>query len=86
MIFVKQYSAFPSFFLLVGGSSYTFGIDWDGPAPSSGDSVVSVNPPINHLDRETKRELIEHINPLSPCPDFGIQLYINCVNFMQSEM
>ena len=37
---------------------------------------MSVNHHINNLDQEINRELIYHINPLSPCQNVGIQLYM----------
>ena len=44
---------------------------------------MSVAPPLIDLDEETYSELLSHIDPLCPCPDFGVQLYIDCVNFLQ---
>ena len=64
-----------------------YGIDWNGPLPPlPGDSVVVVNPPVIALEQSVYDELITRINPLEACRDFGIQLYVDCIDFIQSRM
>lgn len=60
-----------------------FGIDWDGPCPSSGnDSAVMVPEtpaPISTLDLE---DLMRLAPPLSESTFYGIDLYINTLDFV----
>ena len=47
---------------------------------------MNVDPPHHPLDQRSFDALAAHINPLEICGDFGIQFYINCVGFVQSEI
>ena len=64
-----------------------YGVDWNGPLPTEpGGSVVDVVPPEVALDPTIFDELLDEIDPLTECGDYGVQLYVNCVSFMESRI
>ena len=64
-----------------------YGVDWNGPLPTEpGDSVVNVVPPEVPLDPTVFNELLHEIDPLTQCGDYGVQLYVNCVSFIESRI
>ena len=62
----------------------SFGIDWDGPIPQvdDNDSSVVVDPPRSPLSQQELMELTEFINPTEPCQDYGLNLYMDCLDFV----
>ena len=66
---------------------FWYGVDWNGPLPTGpGDSVVEVVPPDIELDPRIFDELRITIDPLTVCGDYGVELYVNCVTFIQSRI
>ena len=64
-----------------------YGVDWNGPLPiEPGDSVVDVTPPEVALHPRVFDELCNEIDPLTECGDYGVQLYVNCVCFVESRI
>ena len=63
-----------------------FGVDWNGPLPSSSTNCVIVEPPPSPLSQQDFRQLCHLINPLDPCQDYGIQLFLDCVDFISSRV
>ena len=65
-----------------------FGIDWSGPLPHASDSASSVV--VDRLPRPLLQqdfvELATVIDPLEPSPDYGINLYIECLEFVKRKM
>ena len=61
-----------------------YGIDPDGPEPIDNDGTVVV-PSLNYqLEPEDYQQLTVTINPLSPSSNFGIDLYEEVVEFIDS--
>ena len=52
----------------------------------SEDSTVIVDAPEINLDPQVFDELVAHINPMEICSDFGIQLFVDCLNFVQHRI
>ena len=66
-----------------------FGIDWDGPLPSSyysgpawEDSSVQVQQVQTPLSNEQFATLQMVVNPQAESDRFGIDIYLNCVNIV----
>ena len=61
-----------------------FGVDWDGPLPEVGDddSGVVVDPPQSLLSQQELMELADYVNPTEPCQDYGLNLYMDCLDFV----
>lgn len=64
------------------------GVDWNGPLPHTADSsnVVVVTSPNSYLSQEEHVELTEAIDPLEDSPDYGIQLYFECLDFVHNKL
>ena len=63
--------------------SSTYGVDWDGPLPlQSGVTVPSPEPSLLAVDQALR----SHINPLAFSDQLGIDLYVECVQFVTSRM
>lgn len=65
----------------------SYGIDWDGPVPAIEDetavNVPKVNCPLNNDDQTALTGLI---NPLNQSNSFGIDVYIQTVNFISQRL
>ena len=48
--------------------------------------MVVVDPPSLFLSQQLLDDLLVTINPLETSVDFGIQVYIDCVNFLQCRV
>ena len=63
-----------------------YGIDWDGPIPIDNDEIQQVN--INSIDNilsTSQLSNLQHIvNPLAEDGNFGINLYLNTLEFIQN--
>lgn len=44
---------------------------------------MDVSPPLITLDESTFDDLVAEINPLQECGDHGVQLYVDCVSFVE---
>lgn len=63
------------------------GIDWNGPIPyDSDDDTVIVDPPPQIITDRDFQELSETINPLDPTSQYGIELYIQSVEFVLNKI
>ena len=63
---------------------HSHSIDWNGSLPHTADSsnVVIVTSPNSYLSQEEHVELTKTINPLEDSPDYEIQLYFECLDFV----
>lgn len=63
-------------------------MDWDGPLPSTppSEEAVVVDPPPLPFHHQDYVELTTLIDPLEACEDYGIHLYIECVEFVHSKL
>lgn len=67
-----------------------FGVDWDGPLPSSqwnipheDDVSVLEVPEVPHLLQDhDHQQLVNTVNPLSDSDDYGVDLYIEAKSFL----
>ena len=62
------------------------GIDWDGPIPFCEDNVVDIEAPPTLLCNEDYQELSQTINPLDHNSQYGIELYIESIQFVSSKI
>lgn len=63
-----------------------YGIDWDGPLPlDENDSVcvLSTTLPLSDSDVE---QLTSLVNPLAFSDNFGVNLYLKCLQFIASRL
>lgn len=66
---------------------YTYGIDWDGPPPLDLNNSSVVIPEINcPLSSSELVELHSLYNPLSSCSDFGINVYLDVLTFVENQL
>ena len=87
MVFAFGYSIFIWVWSLHLTSSGMVLIGMARPLPTGpGDSVVEVVPPDIELDPRIFDELRITIDPLTVCGDYGVELYVNCVTFIQSRI
>lgn len=63
-----------------------FGVDWDGPLPGVSDNHVAVEPPSYPLCQQDLIELTTVVDPLEPSSDYGIHLYVECLDFVRRKM
>ena len=65
----------------------TFGIDWDGPLPNvTCDTHVEVSSIEMPLTNREYRELCEEIDPLAESNEHGIDIYLNCLQFVRRKL
>jgi len=62
----------------------SYGIDSDGPVPSSDDSYVDIPESTFHISDENIALLKTQINPLSMSDNYGIELYEQTLQFMSN--
>lgn len=63
------------------------GIDWNGPIPFDEDlNTVDVDPPPQVLTEEDFQELSERVYPLDPTSQYGIELYIQSIEFVLNKL
>ena len=67
-----------------GGNLY--GVDWDGPLPLDEDNAVIVPSTLAPLPEEEMEQLTSQVNPLAISNEFGIDLYLECLQFIQSKL
>ena len=66
--------------------SNLYGVDWDGPLPmDDGDSVVVPTTSVP-LCEDNMQQLASQINPLAVSYDFGIDLYLECLQLIHSRL
>ena len=64
-----------------------FGIDWDAPLPVPDSSEGVSEPQIPQLLCDSDwQELCALINPLAASPDYGVNLYCDCVAFVLTKV
>ena len=63
----------------------SLGIDWSGPLSFS-DNTVNVDPPEMPLSTQDYQELCIQVNPLEPSSEYGIELYIETVQFVLNKV
>ena len=75
-------------FLFTGLNVAQLGIDWDGPLPPTdcSDNTVYVDPPQQPLTPLDYQELSITINPLDPSSEYGIELYIETLQFVLNKL
>jgi hypothetical protein len=75
------------FFLFLMQDVAQFGIDWDGPMPENvTDETVEV-PSIPCLLTDCDyAELCTNINPLATSSNYGIDIYLDCLEFMHRKL
>lgn len=62
---------------------HLLGIDWNGPLPDSSDeNSVDVDPPPQVI---TDEELEGRVHPLDPSSQYGLELYIESVEFVLNK-
>lgn len=65
----------------------TLGIDWDGPLATDRDeNTVVVDPPLQPLLASDFKELCQSINPLEQSSNYGMDLYLECMAFVQNRL
>ena len=64
----------------------SLGIDWNGPLPFSDDNIVNADPPQLPLSPQDYQELCIQVNPLEPSSEYGIELYIETVQFVINKV
>lgn len=64
------------------------GIDWDGPLPPTdcSETTVYVDPPEQPLTTSDYQELCATINPLDPSSEYGLELYVETVDFVINKL
>ena len=62
-----------------------YGIDPDGPLPDDDDSNTIVVPPILGIDNEQYEDLALAIDPMVLSDDYGIDIYLQCLDFVQNS-
>ena len=64
------------------------GIDWDGPLPPTdcSENTVYVDPPQQPLTSLDYQELCATINPLDPSSEYGIELYVETLQFVLNKL
>lgn len=64
------------------------GIDWEGPLPQEENEAdqVEVPPCECPLTEEQYRQLQDNIPPLAESPNYGIDLYLDCLSFIENIM
>ena len=64
-----------------------FGIDWNGPIPYVNDDdtvrVSEIFRPLQDMDVE---ELKQTVNPLAQSANYGVDLYLNTLSFIQTKL
>ena len=63
------------------------GIDWDGPLPDSNE-VESVEVPAisNPFEDDDMQELQQTLCPTAPSNDYGLDLYLQCLQFVTQKL
>ncbi len=62
---------------------YRHGQDWEGPVAEEHESVVLVDETQNPLAERDMAQLRNMVpNPLQPCSDFGLEMFVTCRDFV----
>lgn len=84
---------YPTQEIMDDGDAMQFGIDWDGPLPSSyysgpawEDSSVQVPQVRTPLSNEQFATLQMVVNPQAESDSFGIDIYLNCINMVDQML
>lgn len=62
------------------------GVDWDGPIPVGDANIVLVEPPGSPLSGPDFQQLLTTINPLDSSNNYGMDLYIETVDFILARL
>ena len=62
------------------------GTDWNGPIPYDSDHPVDVDAPSLLLHQEDNQELAESVNPLDHTSQYGIELYLQTIQFAMRKV
>ena len=64
------------------------GIDWDGPLPPTdcSENTVFVDPPRQPLTDLDYQELCATINPLDSSSEYGLELYVETLQFVLGKL
>ena len=65
-----------------------WGIDWDGPLPPTdcSENTVYVDPPERPLTDTDFQELCARINPLDSSSEYGLELYVETLQFVLDQL
>lgn len=66
-----------------------FGVEWNGPLPSDSDdtgNAVEVPEPFCPLGTADQQELLGTISPSTPSNNYGIDLYLATLSFVQEKV
>lgn len=66
-----------------------FGVDWNGPLPSDSDDTgdaVEVPETFCPLSAADQHELLHTISPSAPSNNYGIDLYLATLSFVQEKV
>ena len=69
------------YILFVQGS---YGIDWEGPTHSQEREQVEIPTTSSPLTVQQTAELTRAINPMEPCQDLGVELYLATMAFVNA--
>ena len=61
-------------------------IDWDGPITTEHNEDVEVPSTARPINTQDFQNMTELINPLSYSSEHGIDLYLQCLSFVQARM
>lgn len=62
-----------------------YGLDWDGPLPVDDPDHVTVPETVCPLDHQDYLELCETVEVLSPSDNYGINLYLDTLDFVRDH-
>ena len=75
------------FVLIVLQDFSQFGIDWNGPMPEDATcTTVEIPPSPCPLTDSDYAEMCTTINPLATSSDYGADLYLECLEFVNSKV
>lgn len=66
-----------------------YGIDWEGPMADDHDMVaesITVPETTNPLTEEQSQELLANIDPLKQCDNYGINIYLETLEFVHTKL
>ena len=65
-----------------------YGVDWDEPLPLEENDPDTVSIPAISLDlsNDVEQLLVSQVNPLAFSHEFGIDLYLECLQFLSSRL
>lgn len=63
-----------------------YGIDWNGPLPVQTSETVAVPHTMQPMSATDYQELCASVDPLGHSDDHGIDIYTQCLCFVQSKL